>query len=105
MMDVLEKIGWTALYYANTLALFTVLAVCARGMSAIRWPKNVIKSATANMCMLAVNMTIAPVIYLAATLAQAGYDRLALPHVASEAWADVPTSTTRLRFESISSSR
>jgi sterol desaturase/sphingolipid hydroxylase (fatty acid hydroxylase superfamily) len=89
-MNSLETIGWLALYYANTLALFTVLAACARGKDAIRWPKNVIKSATANMCMLAVNMTIAPVIYAMATLAQAGYDHLALPHVASEAWADVP---------------
>lgn len=104
-MVILERIIWLTIYYANTLALFTGLAAFDRGVDAIRWSKNVVKSATANMCMLAVNMTIAPVIYLAATLAQAGYDRLALPHVASEAWADVPTSTTRLRFESISSSR
>ncbi len=89
-MDFLETIGWLALYYANTLALFTGLAAFDRGMDAIRWPKNVIKSATANMCFLAINMSIAPATYALATFAQTGYDRLALPHVATEAWAHVP---------------
>lgn len=89
-MGILERIIWLTIYYANTLALFTGLAAFDRGVDAIRWPKNVVKSATANMCMLAINMSIAPVVFAVATFAQAGYDRLALPHVASEAWDHVP---------------
>ena len=89
-MDFLATISWLALYYANTLALFTGVAAFDRGWDAIRWPKNVIKSATSNMCILAINMPIAPITYALAELAQAGYDRLELPHIASESWADVP---------------
>lgn len=89
-MEILKTVCLLAIYYACTFALFTALAAFEKGMDAVRWPMNIIKSATANMSILAINASVVPVTYALAALAQAGYDHLALPHVASEAWTRVP---------------
>jgi sterol desaturase/sphingolipid hydroxylase (fatty acid hydroxylase superfamily) len=89
-MMTLEKAFHFALYYGVTLAFFTALVAFDRGMDAVRWPRNTVKSAAINMCFLFFNMSIAPATYVLTSYAQSGYAYIGMPSIDTSVWTDVP---------------
>lgn len=89
-MELLEKLAYLALYLGATLAIYTGLSACERGMDAIHWPKSTVKSATVNVSFLLLHMAIAPVTYFFADHTQSIYDSIGLPRIATESWHQLP---------------
>ena len=79
-----------AMVYALQFAAFTIVALFARGMDAIRWTPELVRSARVNWAFFALNSLIAPLAFMAVYAINSGFEATGIPTVPESFWGFAP---------------
>ncbi len=84
-----EKLQGLIWAYVLQFTLFTVLALVARGPSAVRWPTELVKSARVNWAFIVINSFLAPAAYAGVAIIQSASEALGAPGIPPSYWSGV----------------
>lgn len=70
--------------------IFASLALLIRGRESLNWSKGMKQSALTNVSLGALNLLVAPFVFVLNEGFRSGYEALSLPHVPTEFWEPTP---------------
>lgn len=78
------------LAYLLQFALFSTIAIIARGAKAVRWDSDLLKASRVNWAFIAMNAVMAPLAMVVVNAATQAFSQSPIPRIPAEAWAGLP---------------